>query len=139
MYKIQLIILIITSSLCSAQQVDKKEVLVNELFQLTKMKESCEMLIVQLINKVKENHPTKTNVNWQNVKNKINYTSFITDSKKVYTSNYTEIELKELVSLYKSNKIVEYQNKTKKIESQLYQLGKKFGQDIIVQINKLVN
>ena len=100
------------------------------------MKESCEMFIVQLINKVKENHPTKTNVNWQNVKNKINYNSFITDSKKVYTFNYTEIELKELVSLYKSNKIVEYKNKTKKIETQLYQLGKKFGQDIMSQINK---
>ncbi|MGV7108074.1 DUF2059 domain-containing protein [Flavobacterium sp. U410] len=120
----------------SQQKTTQKDLLIDKLFRINKTEESCKILIDQIVSQYKKKYPSINDTKWKTITNKIDYISFIKSSKNIYYTNFTEKEINELIVLYESNERSKYTDKTQKVSTQLYQLGKQFGQDVARLINQ---
>ncbi len=121
------------------EKTTEKDLLIDKLFRINKTEESCKILIDQIVSQYKKKYPNINDTKWKIITNKIDYTSFIRNSKKIYYTNFTEKEINELIILYESNNRSKYTDKTQKISTHLYQLGKHFGQDVARLINSEIS
>ncbi len=107
---------------------NRESQVVDELIAVTKVKESLPLMVNSIIDRFKQKSTNIPDTYWEEIKNSIDYFTFLEKVKKLYIENYNLAELKELVSLYKSGNIESYKLKLEKITPQLYQIGKEFGQ-----------
>ncbi len=126
------ILIIFNLSLMNAQ--DLKSSKVDELLQVTQVRETIPLMINSLVAKFKGQNTKIPDAYWEEIKGSIDYDSFINKTKKIYTDNYTIKELDELIAVYKSGDIETYKQKNERINSQVYQAGNEFGQIVVKQI-----
>ncbi|GAL85774.1 hypothetical protein MYP_3003 [Sporocytophaga myxococcoides] len=121
-------------------QKDSKEKFVDELLRLTKTRESAEVVINSIIRKQVQNKPkAPSNIEFE-IKKSINYETYLNQVKRIYYSNYSELELKELIKIYREGDFELFKSKTQKIEKPIYDVGLAFGKDCAKIINdKLKN
>ncbi len=111
---------------------------VDKLFILTKTKETTEVMVKQVIGMYQKQYPNVSMMTWGNIESNINYQGYYKKVKQIYSSNYTDAEIKELIKLYTPKTMDKYTAKTKKVEQQLYNVGKEFGKEISQLINSKI-
>ena len=111
---------------------------VDKLFILTKTKETTEVMVKQVIGMYKKQYPNVSMMTWGGIESNINYQGYYKKVKQIYSSNYTDAEIKELIKLYTPKTMDKYTAKTKKVEQQLYNVGKEFGKEISQLINSKI-
>lgn len=139
MKKIILVIAFLTSfSTVFAQTEDNMSERLNTLFEITQVKEMLPTMVNAIIGNYQKKEPSIPSHFWDALKADIDYNKFINESKQVYRVNYSEQEIDELIELYKPETIDTYKAKTKKVEAELYAIGRKFGGDIVKTISEKV-
>ena len=111
---------------------------VDKLFVLTKTKETTEVMVKQVIGMYQKQYPNVSMMTWGGIESSINYQGYYKKVKQIYSSNYTDAEIKELIKLYTPKTMDKYNAKTKKVEQQLYNVGKEFGKEISQLINSKI-
>lgn len=103
---------------------------IEKLLEVNKTKESTELMVKQIIDIYQKQYPNVSFMTWREIESSINYKSYYSKIKQIYSSNYTDTEIKELIKLYNPKTMDKYTAKTKKIEQQLYNTGKEFGKEL---------
>jgi hypothetical protein len=134
--KFKIILFCLVTSLYSFQT--PKTASVDKLFVLTKTKETTEVMVKQVIGMYKKQYPNVSFMTWGGIESNINYQGYYKKVKQIYSSNYTDAEIKELIKLYTPKTMDKYTAKTKKVEQQLYNVGKEFGKEISQLINSKI-
>jgi hypothetical protein len=128
-----LISIMLFSSFQSATSVN-----VEKLFTVTKIKETTEQMVQEVITMYKKRYPNLSVMTWGSIESSINYSGYYKKIKQIYSSNYTDTEIKELIKLYNLKTMDKYTLKTKKVEQQLYDAGKEFGKELSQLINSKI-
>jgi len=128
-----LISIMLFSSFQSATSVN-----VEKLFTVTKIKETTEQMVQEVITMYKKRYPNLSVMTWGSIESSINYSGYYKKLKQIYSSNYTDTEIKELIKLYNLKTMDKYTLKTKKVEQQLYDAGKEFGKELSQLINSKI-
>jgi hypothetical protein len=128
-----LISLILLTSFQSSTSVN-----VEKLFTVTKTKETTEQMVKEVIAMYKKRYPNVSVMTWGSIESNINYNGYYKKIKQIYSSNYTDAEIKELIKLYNPKTMDKYTLKTKKVEQQLYDAGKEFGKELSQLINSKI-
>lgn len=111
---------------------------VEKLFTVTKTKETTEQMVKEVIAMYKKRYPNVSVMTWGSIESSINYSGYYKKIKQIYSSNYTDAEIKELIKLYNPKTMDKYTLKTKKVEQQLYDAGKEFGKELSQLINSKI-
>ena len=111
---------------------------VEKLFTVTETKASTEQMVQEVIAMYKKRYPNVSVMTWGSIESSINYNSYYKKIKQIYSSNYTDSEIKELIKLYNPKTMDKYTLKTKKVEQQLYDAGKEFGKELSQLINSKI-
>ncbi len=111
---------------------------VEKLFAITKTRATTEVMVQEILSMYKKRHPNVSFMTWGGIENNINYNSYYKKIKQIYSSNYTDSEIKELIKLYNPKTMDKYTLKTKKIETKLYDAGKEFGKELSQLINSKI-
>lgn len=103
---------------------------IEKLLEVNKTKESTELMVKQILDIYQKQYPNVSFMTWGGIESNINYKGYYSKIKQIYSSNYTDAEIKELIKLYNPKTMDKYTAKTKKIEQQLYNTGKEFGKEL---------
>lgn len=103
---------------------------VEKLFTITKTKVITEQMVLEVMGMYKKRYPNVSVMTWGSIESNIDYNSYYKKIKQIYSTNYTDAEIKELIKLYNTKTIDKYTAKTKKVEKQLYDAGKEFGKEL---------
>lgn len=103
---------------------------VEKLFTVTKTKAITEQMVQEVIGMYKKRYPNVPVMTWGSIESNIDYHSYYKKIKQIYSTNYTDAEIKELIKLYNPKTMDKYTAKTKKVEQQLYDAGKEFGKEL---------
>lgn len=133
-YKIAL--LFISMLFFSFQSITKANI--EELFTITKVKANTESMVQEVLSMYKKMHPNVSVMTWSNIESSINYKNYYKKIKQIYSSNYTDKEIKELIKLYNPKTMDKYTLKNKKVEQKLYDAGKDFGKELSQLINSKI-
>lgn len=136
--KFRLLFLIISFSFLSFSFQDAAGTNVEKLFTVTKTKETTEQMVKEVIAMYKKRYPNVSVMTWGSIESSINYNSYYKKIKQIYSSNYTDAEIKELIKLYNPKTMDKYTLKTKKVEQKLYDAGKEFGKELSQLINSKI-
>lgn len=123
-------------SFCSFQSATNTSV--DKLLEVNKTRETTEIMVKQILDMFEKKYPNVSIMTWGSIEKSIDYDSYYKKVKYIYSSNYTDVEIKELIRLYKSDTMDKYITKTKKIEQQLYNAGKDFGIGIAQLVNSKI-
>ncbi|GGD08061.1 DUF2059 domain-containing protein [Hyunsoonleella pacifica] len=126
-----LIVFFMILNINAQQNMDKKSVLLNKLFEVTQTEQIAPALVSTILNNFKKNASNIPSWYWEDIKRNIPYKEFNTKVKQLYMNNYSEKEIEELLTLYKPETMNVYKEKSKKIEPQLYLLGNEFGKNVV--------
>jgi hypothetical protein len=128
--KFRILFFIISLCFLSISFQDTTVTNIEKLIKVTKTKESTEKLVKGAIDFYKKKHLNVSVMTWSNIEKSIDYYSYYKKIKQIYSSNYTDTEIKELIKLYNPKTMDKYTAKTKKVEQQLYNAGKEFGKEL---------
>lgn len=109
-----------------------------ELFKVNSTKASTEAMVKEVIGMYKKRYTNVSFITWSSIESSINYNSYYKRIKQIYSSNYTDAEIKELIKLYNPKAMDKYTLKTKKVETKLYDAGKEFGKELSLLINSKI-
>lgn len=111
---------------------------VEKLFTVTATKATTEQMVKEVIAMYKKRYPNVSVMTWGSIESSINYSGYYKKIKQIYSSNYNDAEIKELIKLYNPKTMDKYTLKTKKVEQKLYDAGKEFGKELSQLINSKI-
>lgn len=112
--------------------------LIIEILQLSKAKESAEKVVRIYLNHYKKSKKGVPDNVWQKIEKGVNYNPFLNNVAMLYENNYSQEELKLMLSYLQNGEKLKYEALVKRIENPLYIIGNEFGTNLQVSINKLL-
>jgi hypothetical protein len=121
------LVLILTclTNISFAQKTTKHQDMQNLLSAL-QIKATMQNMVIKGIELYKKQKPAVPQQVWNEIKNSIEYTSYMNKVSGIFDNNYTQPEIKNLISLAAATKPKLPQFKTI-VQQQLYNEGKVFG------------
>lgn len=111
---------------------------VDKLLQVNKTRETTEAMVKEVLSMYKKRYPNVSMMSWGSVESSVDYQSYYKAVKQIYSSNYKDVEIQELIKLHQPKTMVQYTAKTKKVEQQLYNAGKEFGRKLSTVLNSKI-
>ncbi len=133
------LILLFLGVFLSVNAQDKKAMVIEDILTITQTKESIPLIVNSIIDGFKQKRTDIPEEYWQEIKDGVDYITFLDNARKLYKENYNLSELEELVQMLKSGDIDTYKRKSEKIAPQLYQSGNEFGRKTVEYITLKVN
>jgi predicted nucleic-acid-binding protein len=115
-----------------SQKVTKQQD-IQTLINAMQIKATMQSIVDKGIETYKKQKPAVSQQVWNDIKSKVDYTSYISQVANIFDNNYSQLEIKSLVAAIKPNQLPQFK---KIVQQQLYQAGNDFGKKFGTLINQ---
>jgi len=115
-----------------------KEQDIQELISVLQIKSTMQTMVSESIELYKKQKPFVINQVWENIKNSVDYTVYLNSVSSVFSNNYTQAQIKQLISLTIKAKPGKQPKFKPAVKEQLYNASNKFGKKFALALKEKV-
>jgi len=107
-----------------------KEKDIYQLLELTKVKESAELLVSHTFDFLKKQNPNIPQSFWDKLESKVDYEKYLLKLVPIYDKTFTHDEIKNMVEFFRTPAGKKYITTLPVVNTEIYEVGKVFGGEI---------
>lgn len=128
MKKILLAALLVVSVTAFAQKTAKQQD-IQKLLTVMQVKPNIQKLVDGAVELYKKQKPAVPQQVWNEIKNKVDYNTYVSKITTIYSNNYTQAEIKELIKIIPTLKPNQQPPLKPAVQEQTYNASNEFGKN----------